>query len=203
MQRRVSTKFIQDYARELDNYSEDIAQDISNTIAQNLQDRYGDKYKISVGDKFVTISNGSEGPIDLKEGFKRSASAKTKKGGGWYLVVPIRRKKMSMHHSTYTFARGLDMGSTANAPRLFEGRGGRQYNQFNPNKQNRSNNLTRGRNPITGQSQYVAYRTVSDKSPADSWIINRNMDRGTLLEDVRELVSDLTEYRLNIITSKK
>jgi hypothetical protein len=116
--------------------------------------------------------------IDLKPFFARSAKAKKKKDGGWYMVVPIKlgaRKMKSTNRRLYEELRAVDLGGaesrTVVSDYLYDKR--RQSEATMLNYTPRSSNVTKIR---TGKNRhdYVAYRTVSDKSPMSSWILNRD-----------------------------
>lgn len=113
--------------------------------------------------------------IDLKPYFAKSSKRKTKKDGGWYLTVPIRRKARGMSRRMYEQLRAVDIGDstkqTVVSDYLYDRR--RQSDASLLNYTPKSNNINKikvGRN----RHDYVAFRTVSDKSPASSWIINRD-----------------------------
>ncbi|QFP93368.1 UNVERIFIED_ORG: hypothetical protein Xoosp15_103 [Xanthomonas phage Xoo-sp15] len=113
--------------------------------------------------------------IDLKPYFAKSSKRKTKKDGGWYLTVPIRRKARGMSRRMYEQLRAVDIGDseskTVVSDYLYDRR--RQSDASLLNYTPKSNNINKmkaGRN----RHDYVAFRTVSDKSPAGSWIINRD-----------------------------
>ncbi|AHN66555.1 hypothetical protein Bcp1_078 [Bacillus phage Bcp1] len=113
--------------------------------------------------------------IDLKPYFAKSSKRKTKKDGGWYLTVPIRRKARGMSRRMYEQLRAVDIGDSTNktvvSDYLYDRR--RQSDASLLNYTPKSNNINKmkvGRN----RHDYVAFRTVSDKSPASSWIINRD-----------------------------
>lgn len=116
--------------------------------------------------------------IDLKPFFQRSSKAKKKKDGGWYMVVPIKlgaRKTKKKNRKLYEELRAVDLGGdeskTIISDYLYDKR--RQSDATMLNYTPRSSNVTKIR---TGKNRhdYVAFRTVSDKSPMSSWIINRD-----------------------------
>lgn len=116
--------------------------------------------------------------IDLKPFFKRSSKTKKKKDGGWYLTVPIKlggRKTKAKNRKLYEELRAVDLGGaeskTIVSDYLYDRR--RQSDASMLNYTPRSNNVTKIR---TGKNRhdYVAFRTVSDKSPMSSWILHRD-----------------------------
>lgn len=115
--------------------------------------------------------------LDLKPFFRQSPKAKKKENGGWYLVVPIKlgaRKTKKANRKLYEELRAVDMGDavqkTVISDYLYDRR--RQSDAKMLNYTPVSSNVTKIR---TGKNRhaYVAFRTVSDKSPMSSWIINR------------------------------
>lgn len=122
-------------------------------------------------------------PVDLKPYFRRSPNAKKNANGGWSLVVPIRRYSTHSKKASYTqkMSRKLyddvrekaggETNRTIVSDYLYD------RNQVSPiaelNYTPRSNNLYVQPNPTGRGNIYTAFRVVSDKSPANSWIINR------------------------------
>lgn len=115
------------------------------------------------------------GVIDLKPYFEKSADVKQSKKGGWYAVIPIRRTKRSMSRRGYEQLRAVDMepgtSSRVISSYLYDRR--RASDATMLNYEPRSNTITKTMGD-NGRSTYVAFRTVSSKSPANSWIINRD-----------------------------
>lgn len=177
--------------------SDAMISDVMQKTANDLQARYGSSYKIDVKPKTIVITPTSKsGPIDLKEGFRRSEHAKqridkygTPISGSWYLVVPIRRTLRSFHSKTRAQKdlQSIEPTKTKAIDYLFDGPKGRKYNVFNPNIRTRSNNLTRSARDKNNRTTYAALRTVSDKSPKNSWILNREIDRNVVLNDLRTI----------------
>jgi hypothetical protein len=117
------------------------------------------------------------GVIDLKPFFARSSKRKMKADGGWYLTIPISYKARQMkkdNRKMYEQLRAVDLGGdsqrTVISDYLYDRRRTSDSNLLNYTP--KSSNITKIR---TGKNRhdYVAFRTVSDKSPANSWIINR------------------------------
>jgi hypothetical protein len=114
------------------------------------------------------------GVIDLKPYFSRSASRKTKKDGGWYIRIPIQVKKKDMSRRMYDQLRTINIAPenqrTVISDYLYDRRQASDSNLLNYTPV--SYNITKQKIGKRKHS-YVAYRTVSDKSPASSWIVNR------------------------------
>jgi hypothetical protein len=115
------------------------------------------------------------GVIDLKPFFAKSPNAVRKPDGGWYMRVPIRRTKRSMSSRMYKQLNAVNTAPgesrTVISDYLYDRRSESSADLLNYTP--RSNNITKitGAN---GKSSYVSFRTVSDKSPASSWILNRD-----------------------------
>lgn len=117
------------------------------------------------------------GVIDLKPYFARSSKRKASKDGGWHLVVPIKyggRNLKKYNRKLYEELRAVDLGGarskTVISDYLYDRR--RESDATLLNYKPRSKTITKIR---TGKNRhvYVAFRTVSNKSPMSSWIINR------------------------------
>lgn len=116
--------------------------------------------------------------LDLKPFFAKSSKKRMKKDGGWYLVVPIKlgaRKMKKNNRRMYEQLRAIDIApaerKTVISDYLYDRR--RVSDASMLNYEPRSHNIDKIR---TGKNRhdYVAFRTVSDKSPMNSWIINRD-----------------------------
>lgn len=120
--------------------------------------------------------------IDLKPYFARSSKAKHTKDGGWYMVIPIQKGTTQLRsaygrslwdtisHTNYgeTSSKGdvdrlqekLGVSPSATIPEL-------AYKW-------KSNNVTRVQWGSSGKrGRYVQFRTVSNKSDPNSWIVGR------------------------------
>ncbi|AFO70728.1 hypothetical protein BH792_gp032 [Staphylococcus phage Stau2] len=136
-----------------------------------------------------------KGVIDLKKAFAHSSKKKKTKDGGWYLTVPIRIKTSKMNNKTYQDLRSLKIDSSSNSvSTLTDYLEGRRSNISHPslNPASKSSRITKVRNGK--KSSYFMFRTVSSKSPASSWILNRdkvneNNFSKTTLKYVRNLMN--------------
>lgn len=115
------------------------------------------------------------GVIDLKKSFARSPHRKIKEGGGWYLTVPIAIKTRAMSSRMYKQLRETNIApsrqQTVVSDYMYDRR--RQSDSSMLNYTPKSHNVTK-KQEGNKRHTYTAYRTVSDKSPANSWIINRD-----------------------------
>lgn len=122
--------------------------------------------------------------VDLKEAFANSPKAKHTKNGGWYLIVPIgmqaRTLKSNMPRSLWNQISHTEFGQTSQASdgsTNFLQQAADQPETINPlDAQFQSSNITRVA-PKSGsgtRGHYIAFRTVSNKSAPNSWILGRN-----------------------------
>lgn len=130
-------------------------------------------------------SNYRVGFYDMKPAFARSSKVNYSKATHeWYLRVPIRRKVKSMNSNLYKQAMGIGVGTTQKLENLLDEREETMspFGQLPSNlntltgQQDLSGNLTRLNNPNGRGSTYIAFRTVSAHSPANSWILKYNTD---------------------------
>ena len=133
------------------------------------------------------------GIIDLKPYFSSSPMVKTTAKGGWYIRIPIRTKVKDMSNRLYNQARQMDMDSTQSMGNLYDNvQSTSNLLSYTP----KSNNLTRVSNGKN--SQYFAFRTVSNKSDPMSWIINREQaQEDNLSKTMAANLQRLVNYRLN------
>lgn len=163
------------------NYVKGLANELKKTFgsAVNSNGNYiGITYRI-----LQDASNNSIGFYDLKTAFARSPKAKTSKSGGWYLVIPIKNKAKQLRsaygsnlwntisHTEFgttsgqqaniaRFQKILMNSDMSNSPLAY------QWKSANVTRVQMGNSATRG--------QYINFRTVSDKSDPNSWLISRD-----------------------------
>lgn len=148
----------------------------------------------------------NRGVIDLKPFFMRSPHAKHKKDGGWYMVIPISVKVKNLVSSsgskTYEDIRKAfaNLGPGESATMSFENLFQKGYNNLSnltlpslvpPSRPYTS--ITATKNRTGSRNAYTAFRTVSDKSSPQSWVIGRknvNIDNtsSTLQNEVINLI---------------
>ena len=163
------------------NYTKGLANKLKETFgsAVNTNGNYiGITYRI-----LQDASNNSIGFYDLKTAFARSPKAKTSKSGGWYLVIPISRKAKELRsaygsnlwntisHTEFGTTSGQDANiarfqkilmnsDMSNSPLAY------QWKSANVTRVQMGNSTTRG--------QYINFRTVSDKSNPNSFLVSRS-----------------------------
>lgn len=164
-----------------DNYTKGLANKLKETFgsAVNTNGNYiGITYRI-----LQDASNNSIGFYDLKTAFARSPKAKTSKSGGWYLVVPISRKAKELRsaygsnlwntisHTEF----GTTSGQDANIARFQKILMNSDMNNSPLAYQWKSASVTRERlGSSNTRGHYISFRTVSNKSNPNSWLIGRN-----------------------------
>jgi len=115
------------------------------------------------------------GVVDLKPAFSRSSKKILKEGGGWYLRVPIRRKSRDMSRRMYEQLRNTNIEPSDRqnivSSYLYDGRKVSDANELNYKPKS---HMIEKKNIGNNRHTYTAYRTVSDKSPSSSWIVNRD-----------------------------
>lgn len=151
-------------------------------VAKDMAE-YG--YDVKVTPKYVIATEArmrKQGVIDLKYGFSKSSKKKYAKDGSWYVVVPIKRSARSFKPSTvYKNANKANKMLDAGKKATVKIKGlAKSINDQAPTTLSslqykaKSDNLTLQKNKTGKRTSYTAYRTVSSKSPANSWIINKS-----------------------------
>lgn len=155
------------------------------------------KVKIAQQNNVVKISieakdkqKQSKGLIDLKPFFKKNSEPRYDPKNhhriiGWYKVVPMRiktyknsesnEKSNEMSKRMYSKAlRDAPMGNFY-SDYLYDGRETRLSKVKELNYVPKSNSITKLKdNKTNNQTRYIAFRVVSDQSPANSWLLNRS-----------------------------
>lgn len=188
-----------------------IANDVASSIARETSDIEG----VEVTQKDENIKVGIKGSeqvddvVDLKKLFAQSPKRKDTEGGGWHMVIPIRRytgrqkevreKSTGMSNRLYTgllnqpIKRGYaDLVSDFLYDNRREGSAIPELN-YKPKSKNITRFSRRG-----GGHTYVSFRTVSDKSHPASWVINRsNTDPDNKTAEVRRIIKEVEKYHFN------
>ena len=110
---KIETRFSETIQKELNQY---VLKEVAAAFLGNLekvvskelkttQQQYLDSIKISVRGGGIEIGlrgllanmlEGGAPAFDMKKGFSRGGKVKMKKGGGWYLTIPISIKKADL-----------------------------------------------------------------------------------------------------------
>lgn len=199
---------ILDSRRLTKNYVKGVADSFHNT--PNLTVNAGDT-KLDLTWKLMQNYNENKGNsfIDMKEFFAKSSKVKYKKDGGWYLVVPMgvkaRDARANSPRSLWNQISHMDFGQTgslsSDGTNYLSNLGTSQEGVMSPLKYNwKSANITRVA-PASGggtRGHYIAFRTVSDKSDPNSWIVGRQ----TFSEDNDDLTDDMKESIKEVLMNK-
>lgn len=146
-----------------------------------------------------------KGTIDLKPFFARSSKKKFNKQGQWYLTIPIRKKTRDMPRRSYDKLRNMPQSNkpvTVNLDYLYDRRKSSSPSVSKMNYKPKSNNITviPEQHGEGTRNTYVAFRTVSANSPANSWIINRsNVNQDDMSKTLLENINRLMKYKLKTL----
>lgn len=177
----------------MNNLGDNLVSNALDSTAKSLASNLPEGMEIKRKPKYLELTENrlnSLGVIDLKPYFARSSKRKNRKGGGWYLTVPIRRRARGMSRRMYEQLRAIDIApsqrKTVISDYMYDNRKTSDATMLNYTP--RSKNITKIRSG-TNRHDYIAFRTVSDKSPANSWIINR--DRVTVSNTSKTFVANV------------
>lgn len=139
------------------------------------------------------------GIVDLKKAFAKSSKKRKTKGGGWYLIVPIRIKTSQMSKKTYQDMRSLyipESGGQASTltDYLQAIDKGRDIKHPSLIPQKPQDTMTKVRKKNKKQASYFVFRTISNKSPANAWVLNRDKATSerfsdTTMKNIRALMN--------------
>lgn len=142
-----------------------------------------------------------KGVIDLKKAFSHSTKKKSSKAGGWYLTIPIRLKTSNMSKKTYRDLRGLDVKAPGQKTVLSEYLYELNKKEItHPALQPKppSKNVTKVRKKGSKNASYFIFRTVSNKSPANSWMLNRDKVNSNNFSNTNlKNVTSLMRWKMN------
>ena len=187
----------------LQGYADSIMTGAINKMAA-AADRAGAQVEVRVPNYIKITIDVSEAmtPYDLKPSFANSPKAKTTKYGGWYLIVPISRKVSSMSDYVLNQANNIEItnpnnnSGTGYIDMLYGLRGGSNIIRMFDQNQKTGGNLTRFSHS-DGTSNFIAFRTVSDKSPEDSWWVGLNsISHGDNSDKLHNALSGILESSL-------
>jgi len=210
------------FKTELDNFFKDAldTSPIQQAFVNNLKKRIADSdnsIKVSnlsntaldISYRILTDTAASNGVkfVDMKEVFSRSPKAKRKKDGGWYLVVPIQDGTPALRsaygRSVWDRISHTEFGTTSSFSDI-----GRVQEKlgYNPNESInelqykwKSANITRFQKGQSGKrASYISFRTVSDKSDPNSWIVGRkDVSQNSNTKVIAPYLSMVLKERIN------
>lgn len=141
--------------------------------ASKVADSCGIKHNQS-GNTFSIYVPVNNTPLyDMKPAFEHSNKVQYTKEGSWYLVVPIARQTSSMNSQLQENVARAFSGALNFSTQYIDSLVTQRSQIGLPTLSQQSGNLTKMKDNI-GRTNYMAFRTVSAKSPIDSWIIGRN-----------------------------
>lgn len=201
----MANNFFDNKIRALDLLQPELQANQAEDMRKALIDRFGSD-KVKRFKNTVTVYEESVGRsdklIDMKPYFRNSRKAKRSSTGGWYMVVPIRRytnrklsgKTKGMSKRLYNALNRAENNSTVVSDYLYTNRKMSAIPELN--YEPRSKTINKMKNPRGRGSIYVAFRTVSDRSPANSWIINRDKeDPDNMSDEARRIVREVQRAR--------
>lgn len=165
-----------------ESYAKGLAKDLAKTFGSDTVKVNGTDisiaYKILDGDDDAQLKF-----FDLKPYFEQSAHAKPTKSGGWYLRVPIGNRASEFRRAygrkQFDIISHIQFGQTAGQDanrarfqKILSNAGGLMGSPLA--YQWKSTNVTRVPYGNGLRGQYISFRTVSNKSDPNSWIISRN-----------------------------
>lgn len=161
----------------------------------------GEKVKAKKMPNYLQVTEDrmeKKGTIDLKPYFARSNKRKEKKDGGWYMVIPIQRRTRDMSRRLYDQLRKEQVPTSGKktivSDFLYDRR--RESDATMLNYTPKSKTIEKRRIGKRRHS-YVSFRTVSDKSPANSWIINRgNMTEENTSKTMIKNIDRLMKWKM-------
>ncbi len=202
------------------NYTEGLANELKQTFGDAVQtDNHNN---ISIAYRIIQEQGTQKtGFYDLKTAFARSPKTKQSKAGGWYLKIPISQKAVTFRSAygrklwdTISHTQfGSTSGQQANLARFQKILMNSNMNSTPIAYQWKSTNVTRV--PF-GSSQkrgsYISFRTVSNRSNSNSWLLNRNSinqaiqnntDNEQQANQVAQIVSSAIEKAIHEYNSKE
>ncbi|QQV88484.1 hypothetical protein [Staphylococcus phage ZCSS1] len=141
-----------------------------------------------------------KGVVDLKKAFATSSKKKRTKDGGWYLVVPIRLKTSKMSRKTYQDLRKLETpsGQKTTLTDYLEGLEKNQVTHASMVPNTPYKNTTKIKRKKDRSASYFMFRTVSNKSPANAWVLNRDkVNKDNFSNTTMKHVQSLMKWKMN------
>lgn len=203
-------KFFQRLTERMDNAGDSIKKRVlhqaHNALVQELQNEENVEVELRGDDALAVTQEGREegAPLDLKPFFRRSPKANRKRKGGWYLIVPIRRYTRGASKASGMSRRMYDELRSAPAPNnrtiisdyLYNNRSQSPIPELNYEPKSRT--ITRMENPSGRGNVYISFRTVSDTSAPNSWILNRaNARLDNLTPRIQNVIQEVKRQNLN------
>ena len=169
---------------------------------------------LDVSYQILTNSAANNGVtfIDMKEIFARSPKAKRKKDGGWYLVVPIQdgttQLRSAYGRSVWDQISHTEFGTTSSFSDIERVQSKLGYNPSDSIDELqykwKSANITRFQKCSSGKrASYISFRTVSDKSDPNSWIVGRKaVSQNSNTQVIAPYLAKILKERITRITDE-
>lgn len=178
-----------------------IEDDFLTPIQEELQES-GEELDIKRMPRYLQVTQRKmkeQGVIDLKPYFSRSSKAKQKKdGSGWYLIIPMRVRTNKMQSSLYKKLNQLKPKKTyaTSMVSYLEATNSSGKRYTNPTPGANKGNITKVQKEGSKKSSYIMFRTVSNKSPASSWVINKgNINKDNFSNTTLKHIDYLAKWR--------
>lgn len=195
-----------------ESYAKGLAKDLAKTFGYDTVKVNGTDisiaYRILDGDDDAQLKF-----FDLKPYFEQSAHAKPTKNGGWYLRVPIGNRASEFRRAygrkQFDIISHIQFGQTAGQDanrarfqKILSNAGGLMSSPLA--YQWKSTNVTRLPIGNGARGRYVSFRTVSDKSDPNSWIIGRksleeSINNNTSTEEEAKAVAEVISSAIDRI----
>ena len=194
-----------------ESYAKGLAKDLAKTFGSDTVKVNGTD--ISIAYKILNSDDEQLKFFDLKPYFEQSAHAKPTKSGGWYLRVPIgnrasefrraygRKQFDIISHVQFGQTAGQD-ANRARFQKILSNTGGLMSSPLA--YQWKSTSVTRVPYGNGIRGRYISFRTVSNKSDPNSWIISRksledSINKNTSTEEEAKAVAEVISSAIDRI----
>lgn len=194
-----------------ESYAKGLAKDLAKTFGSDTVKVNGTD--ISIAYKILDSEDEQLKFFDLKPYFAQSAHAKVTKDGGWYLRVPIGNRASEFRRAygrkQFDIISHIQFGQTAGQDanrarfqKILSNAGGLMSSPLA--YQWKSTSVTRVPYGNGLRGQYISFRTVSNKSDPNSWIISRksleeSINKNTSTEEEAKAVAEVISSAIDRI----
>ncbi len=158
--------------------------------ASEVADSVGIKHKQSGHTFSIYVPVNNNPMYDMKPAFEHSSKVQYTKEGSWYLIVPIARQTSSMSSQLQKNVEKAFSGALNFSTQYIDSLVSQRSQIGLPVITKQSGNLTKMKDNL-GRTNYMAFRTVSAKSPIDSWIIGRNQLNDQKTDAIIDSIEDV------------
>lgn len=194
-----------------ESYAKGLAKDLAKTFGSDTVKVNGTD--ISIAYKILNSDDEQLKFFDLKPYFEQSAHAKPTKSGGWYLRVPIGNRASEFRRAygrkQFDIISHIQFGQTAGQDanrarfqKILSNTGGLMSSPLA--YQWKSTSVTRVPYGNGIRGRYISFRTVSNKSDPNSWIISRksledSINKNTSTEEEAKAVAEVISSAIDRI----